>query len=61
MLLSQTKKKMKELENKIKEQKAKIKELENKIEEQKSKFVKELLSYVSSIFMPLKHIKYFVK
>ena len=52
---------MKELENKIKEQKAKIKELENKIEEQKSKFVKELLSYVSSIFMPLKHIKYFVK
>ena len=53
--------KMKELENKIKEQKDKIKELENNIEEQKSKFAKELLSYVSSIFMPLKHIKYFVK
>ena len=52
---------MKELENKIKEQKDKIKELENNIEEQKSKFAKELLSYVSSIFMPSKHIKYFVK
>ena len=38
-----------------------IKELENKMEEQKNKFAKELLSYVSSISMSSKHIKYFVK
>ena len=38
-----------------------IKEQENKIKEQKSKFAKELLSYLSSISMPLKHINYFVK
>ena len=31
------------------------------MEEQKNKFAKELLSYVSSISMSLKHIKYFVK
>ena len=50
-----------EKEVKIKKLKNKIKEQENKIKEQKSKFAKELLSYVSSIFMPVKHIKYFVK
>ena len=38
-----------------------IKERENKIKEQKSKFAKELLSYLSSISVPLKHINYFVK
>ena len=48
-------------ENKIKEQKDKTKKLENKIKEQKSKFVKELLSYLSSISMTLKHIKHFLK
>ena len=48
-----SKKKIKELEDKIKE---KEEELEHKIkEEQKSKFAKELLSYVSSISMPAKH------
>ena len=45
----------------IKKLKNKIKKQENKIKEQKSKFAKELLSYVSSISMPVKHIKYFVK
>ena len=48
-------------EEKTKEQKEKIKEQENKIKKQKNKFAKELLSYISSISMPLKHIKYFVK
>ena len=50
-----------EKEVKIKKLKNKIKEQENKIKEQKSKFAKELLSYVSSISMPVKHIKYFFK
>ena len=50
-----------EKEVKIKKLKNKIKEQENKIKEQKSKFAKELLSYVSSISMPAKHIQYFVK
>ena len=45
---------MKKLNNKIKEQ-------ENKIKERKRKFAKELLSYVSSISLPVKHIKYFFK
>ena len=46
-----------------KESNKKIKELENKIkEEQKSKLAKELLSYVSSISMSsVKPIKYFAK
>ena len=44
-----------------KEKEVEIKKLKNKIKEQKSKFAKELLSYVSSISMPVKHIKYFVK
>ena len=30
-------------------------------EKQKSKFAKELLNYISSISMPLKHIRYFAK
>ena len=47
----------KEKEVEIKKLKNKIKEQENKIKEQKSKFAKELLSYVSSISMPVKHIK----
>ena len=51
----------KEKEVEIKKLKNKIKEQENKIKEQKSKFAKELLSYVSSISMPVKHIKYFIK
>ena len=51
----------KEKEVEIKKLKNKIKEQENKIKEQKSKFSKELLSYVSSISMPAKHIQYFVK
>ena len=55
------KEKLKELENIITDQEDKIKEQENKIKEQKNKFTEELLSYVSSISMPLKHIKYFVK
>ena len=59
------KKKIKELEDKIKEKEEesneKIKVLEDKIKEQKSRFAKELLSYVSSISMSAKHIKYFVK
>ena len=42
-----------------KEQENKIKEKENKIKEQKSKFANELLTYVSSISIPLKPIKYF--
>ena len=50
-----------EKEVKIKKLKNKIKGQENKIKEQKSKFSKELLSYVSSISMPAKHIQYFVK
>ena len=59
-------KEIKELEDKInekeKESNKKIKEVESKIkEEQKSKFEKELLSYVSSISIPVKPIKYFVK
>ena len=41
--------------------KKKKKEQENKIKEQKSKFVKELLSYLSSISVLEKHINYFVK
>ena len=53
--------KIKKLKNKIKEQENKITEQENKIKEQKSKLAKELLSYVSSISMPAKHIQYFVK
>ena len=61
--------KMKEQENKlnkIKNQNKRTrrqnkKKQENKIKEQKRKFTKELLSYVSSISMPVKHIKYFVK
>ena len=58
--------KIKELKNKRKEKEEesnkKLKHLGDKIkEEQKSKFTKELLSYVSSISMPAKHIKYFVK
>ena len=44
-----------------KEKEVEIKKLKNKIKEQQSKYAKELLSYVSSISMPLKHIKYFVK
>ena len=55
------KEKLKELENIITDQEDKIKEQENKIKEQKNKFTEELLSYVSSISMPLKRIKYFVK
>ena len=55
------KEKLKELENIITDEGDKIKEQENKIKEQKSKFAKELLSYVSSISMPLKHIRCFVK
>ena len=51
----------KEKEVEIKKLSNKLKEQENKIKEQKSKFAKELLSYVSSISMPVKHIKYFVK
>ena len=35
--------------------------IKSKEEKLKSKFAKELLSYVSSIFIPLKPIKYFVK
>ena len=41
--------------------KEKIKEQENKIKEQKRKFAKELLSYVSGIWIPVKHINYFFK
>ena len=55
------KEKLKELENIITDQEDQIKEQHNKIKEQKRKFAKELLSYVSSILMPLKHIRYFVK
>ena len=44
-----------------KEKEVEIKKLKNKIKEQKSKFPKELLSYLSSISMPVKLIKYFVK
>ena len=44
-----------------KEKEVEIKEQENKIKEQKSEFAKELLSYLSSISMPAKLIKYFVK
>ena len=59
------KKKIKQLEDKIKEKEEesneKIKLLEDKIKEQKSRFAKELLSYVSSISTSAKHIKYFVK
>ena len=51
----------KEKEVEIKKLKSKTKEQENKIKEQKNDFAKELLSYVSSISMPVKHIKYFVK
>ena len=51
----------KEKEVEIKKLSNKLKEQENKIKEQKSKFAKELLSYVSSISMPVKHIKYFFK
>ena len=51
----------KEKEVKIKKLSNKLKEQENKIKEQKSKFAKELLSYVSSISMPVKHMKYFFK
>ena len=47
-------------EKKIKEQENKIKEQERKIKE-KREFSKELLIHVSSIFMPVKHIKYFLK
>ena len=64
--------KLKHQENKIKEKDAKIKELEEKMKDQekkikekeeelKRKFATELLSYVASISMPLKHIKNFVK
>ena len=50
----------KEKEVEIKKKlKNKIKEQENKIKEQKRKFLKELLSYMSGISMPVKHIKYF--
>ena len=35
--------------------------IQSKEEKLKNKFAKELLSYVSSIFIPLKPIKYFVK
>ena len=58
---SNKKKLEKEKQVEIKKLKNKIKEQENKIKEQKSKFAKELLSYVSTISMPVKHIKYFVK
>ena len=44
-----------------KEKEVEMKKLKNKIKEQKSKFAKELLSYVSSIYMPVKHIKNFLK
>ena len=44
-----------------KEKEVEIKKLKNKIKEQKSKFAKELFSYLSSIYMPVKLIKYFVK
>ena len=51
----------KEKKVEIKKLKNKIKEQENKIKEQKSKFAKELLSYVSSVSIPVKLIKCFVK
>ena len=51
----------KEKEVKIKKLKNKIKEQENKIREQKGKFAKELLGFVSSISISVKHIKYFAK
>ena len=51
----------KEKEVEIKKLKSKTKEQANKIKEQKNDFAKELLSYVSSISMPVKHINYFVK
>ena len=35
--------------------------IQSKEEKLKNKFAKELLSYVSSIFIPLKPIKYFAK
>ena len=35
--------------------------IQSKEEKLKNKFAKELLTYVSSIFIPLKPIKYFVK
>ena len=44
-----------EKEVEIKKLKNKINEQGNKIKEQKSKFAKELLSYVSCIYMPVKH------
>ena len=53
--------KIKEKEEKIKDQENKIKEQEDKTKKQKSKFAKKLPSYASSISMPLKPIKYFVK
>ena len=59
--IKEQKNKIKEQENRIKEQKNKIKKQENKIKEQRKKFAIELLSYVSSISMPVKHISYFVK
>ena len=51
----------KEKEVEIKKLKSKTKEQANKIKEQKNDFAKELLSYVSSISMPVKPINYFVK
>ena len=54
------KEKLKELENIITDEEDKIKEQENEMKEQMSKFAKELLSYMSSISMPLKHIRCFV-
>ena len=62
---NQTKDKRPRRQNKRKRKRIKqkkIKEVEDKIkEQQKSKFEKELLSYVSSISIPVKPIKYFVK
>ena len=59
--LSNKEKLEKEKEVEMKKLNDKIKEQENKIKERKRKFAKELLSYVSSISLPVKHIKYFFK
>ena len=53
--------KRKEKYKKIKDQENKIKEQEDKIKKQKSKISKYLLSQATSIFIPLKPIKYYVK
>ena len=53
--------KIKEKYKKIKDQENKTKEQEDKIKKQKSKISKYLLSQATSIFIPLKPIKYYVK